>query len=126
MQHPQPSPTHPDAINDLQRLQMFVNLIPVLGMVPALWTLYQGNPRSPLRSVSRLAVVLGLSWLTATLLLGAGASAHLSTTTTLRFLLGSSFVGSGYFLVMVWLMLRIAQRKSVRLPGFSQLSRRLP
>ncbi|MBE9077295.1 hypothetical protein IQ241_08300 [Romeria aff. gracilis LEGE 07310] len=106
-----------------QKLRLFFYLIPVLGVFPAAWALYQGVSGQE-RSVSRLAVTLGLGWIVATVLLGAGA--ELSSAASLRFLIASSFVGSGYFLVNIGLMVRVWRQQSVRLPGVTQLSRRLP
>jgi hypothetical protein len=34
----------------------------------------------------------------------------------------NSFLTSGYFLVSLWLIFRVIQGKSARLPGFSNLS----
>ncbi|MGB7085163.1 MAG: hypothetical protein WBD47_06390, partial [Phormidesmis sp.] len=58
-------------------------------------------------------------------LLGLGASSQ-AQATSLRFLLTLSFIGSGYFLLNLILMFRVAKGRSIRLPGISQLSRRLP
>ena len=113
---------------DLQRLQTLINLVPVVGIVPSLWTLIQSDPaeRSGVNTASRMAVVLALGWVSATVLLGAGASLSSSHTATLRLLLANGFVGTGYFLVSFWLMWRVWRRKSVRLPIVSSASRRLP
>lgn len=129
------------------RLRTYLHLIPVLGVIPSLWTLYgendvrehYGEPRSPLedrqeedreeasvRAASRLSVTIGISCISAIALLGAGASTQSSQMASLRFLMASSFVGSGYFLLSLVLMFRVAKGQSIRLPGVSQLSRRLP
>ncbi len=110
------------------RLRLYLSLIPVLGVAVSLWTLYMESPQPDpqLKQVSRLAVVLGMGWLLATVLLSAGAHSEFSQLATLRFWIVNSFVGSGYFLTNVWLMLRVSQGKSARLPGISRLSRRLP
>ena len=133
------------------RLQLFFHLIPVVGFFPSLWTLYcheraggsrgaeaqgsggagaQGSNNCQLSTnnqpeklaVSRLSVTLALSWLLAYFLLGAGAEA--SDFLNFRLLMLNSLLTSGYFLVSVWLMLRFAAGKSVRLPGFSALADR--
>ncbi|MEL6604754.1 MAG: hypothetical protein AAFP20_16195 [Cyanobacteria bacterium J06614_10] len=79
-----------------------------------------------LKAVSRQSVLLGLGCVSAMILLAAGASTQPSQVGAIRFLLASSFVGSGYFLVSLGLMFRVARDRSIRLPGVSQLSRRLP
>jgi hypothetical protein len=41
-------------------------------------------------------------------------------------MLTSSVITSSYFVINLWLMLRVWQRKPLRLPGFSELGDRLP
>ena len=110
------------------RLRLYLNLVPVLGVPASLWTLYGPSQQSApqLQQASRLAVVLGMGWLLATVLLSSGAHSDFSQVATLRFWVSSSLVGSGYFLTNLWLMLRVAQGKTPKLPGLTQLSRRLP
>jgi hypothetical protein len=125
---PQPDPYKE---HDLDRLQTFFCLIPVLGFFPALWILYrqQGHSKqlSEQLNVSRLVVTLTLGWLLGYLLLGASAQlSHASIVSTLSLLILSSLLTSGYFLANLWLMIRLWQRKSLRLPGFSQLGDRFP
>lgn len=110
---------------DLERLQIFVCLIPVIGFLPALWTLYreQGSPEQ--RNASRLVITLTLGWLLGYLLLGATAQLT-EGSSALSLLILSSLLTSGYFLANLWLMVRLWQQKSLRLPGISRLSDRLP
>ncbi|MGB3299800.1 MAG: hypothetical protein WBA76_16150 [Phormidesmis sp.] len=130
--------------SSLQRLRIYLHLIPMFGVVPSLWTLYgkgsaptveitEDKEAAQLRSVSRLAVVVGLSCVSAIALLtaditaGATADGSLQNqATSLRLLIASSFIGSGYFLLNLSLMFRVAKGQSIRLPGITQLSRRLP
>ncbi|NJO39992.1 MAG: hypothetical protein HC769_25375 [Cyanobacteria bacterium CRU_2_1] len=109
---------------DLRRLQMFIYLVPVVGFFPALWTLYRGQGDREQRNVSRLAITLSFAWVLGYLLLNAGSQA--SSSLTLPLLIMSSLLTSGYFLVNIWLMVRLWQRKSLRLPGISRLGDRLP
>lgn len=109
--------------SDLKHLQMFFYLLPIIGFFPSLWTLYhQGNQKRGNKqlAISRLSVTLAGSWLLGYVLLGIGAET--SEFLSLRFLVLNSFLTSGYFLVSFWLMVRLSSRKSVRLPGFSQLA----
>jgi len=106
---------------DLQRLQLFIYLIPVLGFFPALWTLYRRQGTREQQSVSRLSVTLALSWLLAYILfLSAGTQA--SDFWAIRLLFLNSLFTSGYFLVSIWLMVRLRQRKLPRLPGISRVA----
>lgn len=111
---------------DLNRLQMFIALVPVLGFLPALWTLYRQQGSPELRNASRLAVTLTALWLLGYLLLGAGAQFSAgSPVSTLSTLILASLLTSGYFLTNLWLMLRLWRHQSLRLPGISRLSDRL-
>jgi hypothetical protein len=107
----------------INRLQLFFYLVPVLGFFPALWTLYRRQGNREQQAVSRLAVTLTLTWLSGYVLLGAGAQA--SEFLTMRLLFLDSLLTSGYFLVSLWLMVLLLQRKSLRLPGFSRLADRV-
>ena len=121
---------------DLKHLHLFLYLIPIIGFFPSLWTLYRHGKSfaessdAPSSQVSqeqlalcRLSVTLALSWLCGYLLLGFGAEA--SEFLTLRLLILNSLLTSGYFLVSIWLMVRIFTGKSSRLPGFSGLANRV-
>jgi hypothetical protein len=109
---------------DLNHLRMFIYLVPVVGFFPAVWTLYRRRGSREQRAASRLAVTLALGWLFGYLLLGAGSQT--SDTLALPLLITSSLLTSGYFLVNIWLMVRLWQRQSLRLPGLSRLGDRLP
>lgn len=113
----------------LNHLQLFFYLIPVLGFFPSLWTLYQRDKsanssfKAEQLKVSRLSVTLASSWLIGYLLLGMGAEA--SEYLSLRLLILNTFLTSGYFLVSMMLMIRLYQRKPLRVPGFSLLATQL-
>ena len=113
--------------SDLKHLHYFFHLLPIIGFFPSLWTLYRhGNHRKGDRTqlaISRRSVTLAGSWLLGYALLGIGAET--SEFLSLRFLVLNSFLTSGYFLVSIWLMVRLSSRKSVRLPGFSHLADQL-
>ena len=109
---------------EINHLRLFIYLLPVVGFFPALWTLYRGRGSREQRSLSRLVVTLVLGWLLGYLLLGSGA--QMNSTSALPLLITSSLLTSGYFLTNFWLMVRLWQRKSLRLPVISKLSDRLP
>ena len=108
---------------DVKRLRSLLYLIPVVGFVPAVWTLYRRTGTRQQQDLSRLAVTLTLGWLVGYVLLGTGAQ---SDSLELPFWIGSSLLTSGYFGLNVWLMARVLQRKSLRLPLVSKLGDRLP
>lgn len=107
---------------DLKRLRLFVYLIPVVGFFPALWALYRRQGDRAEQTVSRLAVTLALGWVLGSTVLSTGAE----VTHALPLLVMSSLLTSGYFLSNLWLMLRLWRRKSLWLPGVSDLGDRLP
>lgn len=109
---------------DIEHLQRFVYLLPVVGFLPAFWTLYRRNGTRSQRNLSRLAITLALGWLASYTLLAAGTEAIPSMAVPL--LLANSVVTSSYFLINFWLMVRLWQRKPIRLPLVSSLSDRLP
>jgi len=109
---------------DINHLRLFIYLLPVVGFFPALWTLYRGRGSREQRSLSRLVITLAMAWLLGYVLLGTGAQT--TDAMALPLLVTSSLLTSGYFLVNFWLMVRLWQRKSLRLPIVSRWSDRLP
>ena len=107
----------------IKHLQLFFYLVPVVGFFPSLWTLYRRQGNKQEQAVSRLAVTLALAWLSGYVLLGAGA--EVSDYWAMRLLFINSLLTSGYFLVSLWLMVLLWQRKSLRLPGISRFAERV-
>ncbi len=103
--------------------QLFLYLIPVIGFFPSLWTLYRRQGSREQLVVSRLSITLAFTWLLGYSLLATGAAT--SEFFTLRMLILNSFLTSGYFLVSVWLIIRVIQGKSHRLSGLSNFAERL-
>ncbi|MEH2381594.1 MAG: hypothetical protein V7K27_22345 [Nostoc sp.] len=113
----------PNAQSPIPKTQLLLYLIPIIGFFPSLWTLYRGQGSREQLATSRLSITLALIWLLGYLLLASGAAT--SDFLTLRLFILNSFLTSGYFLVSVWLILRLMQGKSGRLPGFSTLAERV-
>ncbi|MFP4104411.1 hypothetical protein [Coleofasciculus sp.] len=105
---------------NLQRLQLFAYLLPVIGFFPALWTLYRRQGTREQQAASRLSVTLAFAWLVGYILLLSGA--QLTEFWSFRLLFMNTMLTSGYFLVSVWLMVRLWQGKLPRLPGISQVA----
>lgn len=110
--------TDPFVNQDLKRLKLWVYLIPVMGCFPALWTLVQDRGDRADRNASRISLMLLLTWLGSDAVLAVGAKAVDSF--DLPFLLASSLLTSSYFLISFWLMIRVWQRKALRLPHLSR------
>ncbi|HYW18506.1 MAG TPA: hypothetical protein VE956_04185 [Nodularia sp. (in: cyanobacteria)] len=103
--------------------QLFLYLIPIIGFFPSLWTLYRRRGSREQLVVSRLSITLAFTWLLGYFLLATGAET--SEFFTLRMLILNSFLTSGYFLVSVWLIIRVIQGKSHRLSGLSSFAERV-
>ncbi len=108
----------------LERLKLTIYLVPVFGVVPAVFSLWQRQGSRQELAISRLVVTLALTWVAAYGLLSAGS--YLSPGLSLRFLITNTLVTTGYTLTNLVLMVRLLQGKSISLPGFSPLSKRLP
>ncbi|WP_414528103.1 hypothetical protein [Nodularia chucula] len=107
----------------ISQKQLFLYLIPVIGFFPSLWTLYHRKGTKEQLMVSRLSITLAFTWLLGYSFLATGAAT--SEFLTLRMLILNSFLTSGYFLVSVWLIIRLIQGKSHRLSGFSRFAERV-
>jgi hypothetical protein len=109
---------------EAKRFQLFWYLVPVVGFLPALWTLYYRVGGKQRQDLSRTVVTLTIAWLMGYVLLGIGAET--SDSIALPLLITNSLLTSGYFVTNLWLMVRLWQRKSVRLPMVSKVGDRLP
>ncbi|MFN6518922.1 MAG: hypothetical protein RMY29_031135 [Nostoc sp. CreGUA01] len=107
----------------MPKTQLLIYLIPIIGFFPSLWTLYRRQGSREQLVISRLSITLAFTWLLGYLLLSTGAAT--SDFFTLRLFILNSFLTSGYFLVSVWLIFRLFQGKSGRLPGFTTLAERV-
>ena len=110
--------------NTLERLKLMIYLVPVFGTFPAIYGLWRKHGNRKERDLCRLVVTLALSWIMIYGLLSAGS--HLAPGLSLRLLVSNALVTTGYTLTNLVLMLRVLRGQSVKLPGFSQLSKRLP
>lgn len=120
---PNPQSPIPNPQSLIYKSQLLLYLIPVVGFFPSLWTLYRRQGNREQLMVSRLSITLAFTWLLGYVLLVTGAET--SEFFTLRLLILNSFFTSGYFLVSVWLIFRLMQGKSNRLPGFSNFAERV-
>lgn len=109
-------------------LQLWHYYLPVVGLVPAVWTLYrnknnnnsaldsQNNPLSDHSQqqqrlkASRRSVNLTLAWLCSYILFsyGAGSGTEISS---FRFLYANAISTTGYFVICTFLMSRLGKKK---------------
>jgi hypothetical protein len=94
----------------LEKLQLIIYLIPVLGCIPSAWTLLKSQKTSEELSVSRLSIRLTLIWSIAYSLLWF-SSFQTSEFLSLRLLYLNGLVTSGYLVACLGLMFRIWQQK---------------
>jgi hypothetical protein len=105
----------------LNRLWLFAYLIPVFGMVPAVWTLTQGKSDRRYRAMSRLTLGLGGVWLLGTVVFNSALSASESgMSTQMLLMLVNSVFTSSYFVLSLGLMVRVWKRQPADLPSFNQ------
>ncbi|MEA5508673.1 hypothetical protein VB715_02740 [Crocosphaera sp. UHCC 0190] len=95
----------------LQKLQQIICLIPVVGWIPAIWTVSRHQGSRQELSASRASIRLTLVWAIAYSLLWF-ASLQASETLTLRLLYFNGLLTSGYVLVSLGFMFRVWQRKN--------------
>jgi hypothetical protein len=117
-------PTHHRDLDALSRLETFLYLTPVLGLLPSMWAIYRCQRDKRQLAVCRLSVLLAFTWLSIYLSLNVGADLSGSSAVGFRLLFLNSLATSGYFMASVWLMVLLWQKKSLRLPGFSVLAER--
>jgi hypothetical protein len=118
------SPTHHRDLDALSRLETFLYLTPVVGLLPSMWAIYRCQRDKRQLAVCRLSVLLAFTWLSVYLSLNVGADLSGASAVGFRLLFLNSLATSSYFMVSVWLMVLLWQKKSLRLPGFSVLAER--
>jgi hypothetical protein len=111
----------------LDRLHLFLYMVPVFGLIPAGLTLANRKSSRQHRSASRLCISVTLSWamLYALLNLGVGL-ANETSGTGLSLLILNGLLTSGYFLTSYGLMIKLWQNQPLNLPGFSRIAKHLP
>ncbi len=95
----------------LDKLAQITRLIPIVGWVPALWTVYHHQGSNKVLSVSRFSLKLTVIWAIAYSLLWL-SSLQTSETLTFRLLYFNGLLTSGYILVCLGLMFRVWRRKN--------------
>ena len=104
----------------LQKRQLSIYLLPVVGVLPALWALYRTEANSEQKKASRLSIMLLLLWLIPyfSLFMGAGQASDIFA---FRLLYTNALLTTAYFLICFSLMFRLQQGKSPYLPLITSL-----
>lgn len=98
----------------LNHLWLFTYLIPVFGMVPAVWTLTRRGGDRRYRAMSRLALTLGGGWVVGSIVFNTALSGtdESAMSAQLSLLLINSLFTSSYFVLSIGLMARLWKRPS--------------
>lgn len=104
-----------------QRQQLWIYLLPIVGIVPALWTLYRGQANEQEQKISRLSLILVSFWLIAYISLFFGSN-QTSDLLSFRLLYINALITTGYFLACLLLLWQSLQGKSPYLPLLSTLA----
>jgi hypothetical protein len=112
----------------LSRLLLFAYLIPVFGMVPALWTIAYRKSDRRQRVVSRLSLTLGLVWILGSVAFNTslGLVGEDAVATQVWMLLFNSVFSSSYFVACLGLMVRLWKQQGGNLSGFNEITKYLP
>jgi uncharacterized membrane protein YhdT len=108
-----------------QHLQLWIYFLPVVGVIPAIWTLSQSkeliadSQNNPFQDsgellqqqkASRLSLNLTLLWLGSYVLLACGAGEG-SEIMDFRFLYANAIATTGYFVACTFLMTRLGKKR---------------
>ena len=103
--------------NTQRHLKLWIYLLPVVGIFPAIWTLFhspQNNQADSVvireqKKVSRLSISLVLTWLSSYSLLSLGA-ANVTQIMSFRLLYANAMITTIYFVTCTVLMSRLSNK----------------
>lgn len=98
-----------------RHLQLWLYFLPVVGVIPALWTLYRTQTQTAIapevreqQKVCRQSISLLLVWLTAYVVLSFGADGA-AEMTNFRLLYTNAIATTAYFVTCTYLMSRLGR-----------------
>lgn len=94
-----------------QQLQLGIYYLPIVGIIPSIWTLSRQHSPRQQQKASRLSIKLTLIWLSCYVLLFISSN-QTSELLNLRLLYTNALVTTGYFLICLTLILRLRKNKS--------------
>jgi hypothetical protein len=106
---------YPSKQDNLDKFQLSLYMLPIVGIVPSLWSLFSGQSNLQQKKVSRTSINLMLIWLFLyiSLWLGSNITTELLS---LRLLYLNGLLTTGYFLSCLSLAIAIWQGKTPNLP----------
>jgi hypothetical protein len=105
--------------NKLKFLKFLIILLPVIGCIPAAWTLYKSSSTSEEKKISRVSVNLAIAWLITYILLSLSAG-NTSDLISFRLMYLNVLITSGYFITSIVFMISIWRGKLPNLPQISK------
>lgn len=103
-----------------QKRQLWIYLLPVVGIIPSIWTLSRNSSELEHKKTSRLSLILTIAWLSTYLGLWLGVD-QTPDVLSFRLLYTNALLTTSYFLICFGLMFRVSQGKSPYLPLISSL-----
>lgn len=104
-----------------RQLRLWIYFLPVVGLLPACWTLATGKGDRHQQNASRLSITLILLWLGAYSILFIGAT-NASEIVAFRLLYTNALLTTGYFLLCFVFLLRLRYGASLRLPASGKVA----
>ncbi|MCC0175942.1 hypothetical protein I4641_02970 [Waterburya agarophytonicola K14] len=100
-----------------RHLKLWIYLLPVVGVIPAVWTLYRPQPNNESnlaehrseKKASRLSLNLVLIWLISYTSLSLGAS-NTTGIVAFRLLYANTILTTAYFVACIFLMSRLSHK----------------
>ena len=100
-----------------RHLELWIYLLPIVGVIPSLWVLYRPQSKAPgyeeiyreQQKASRTSISLALIWLTLYSLLSLSATSF-SDVISFRLLYTNAVMTTGYFLTCTFLMTRLNKK----------------
>lgn len=89
-----------------QQLQLGIYYLPIVGIIPSMWTLSRQKSDRQQQKASRLSIRLTLIWLSCYALLSIGSN-QASELLHLRLLYTNALVTTSYFVICLALILRL-------------------
>lgn len=114
IQRPQDRPQANGSDTPQERVQMFLCLVPVFGIIPAAIALVRQRSSRKVRDVSQVAIAMMLIWAIGYSAMG-GVPTEGEAIQTAGELIKAS-LSSGYFAICLYLMYRLYRAQSVVLP----------
>lgn len=105
-----------------RHLKLWIYFLPVVGIIPSVWTLYRDKGNREQQKASRIAIILIILWLSSYCCLSLGSE---GTSELLRFrlLYTNALFTTGYFVTCTLLMLRLSKDNLFTLPKINKYTR---